>query len=69
MARAYSIHIITHHREGEPIIAFTVKHECASWLEQQPPGLLLELHVVTFGDGRGKIRDYQRADLWLENNI
>lgn len=66
MARSHSIHIVTHGKEGFPIRAFTVRYECSTWLQRQTPEFLSEVYVITFYDGGGVLRDYERADEWIK---
>jgi hypothetical protein len=49
MARASSIYVVLPYSNLEPVAAFTVKHECVTWLSRQVD--VDEFQVLTLGDG------------------
>lgn len=64
MARASNLYVAfinTH-----PVAGFTVKHECATWLERNWPKCPTNLRVRRIPDGgTGKVKDIT-ADFYLE---
>lgn len=49
MARASNIYVVHENHFIYPSVAFTVKHECITWLQGQMDIDVLE--VITLGDG------------------
>lgn len=49
MARATKVYVVVLNQH--PVAAFTVKHECQSWLDEQHPRCPTNLRVMSIPDG------------------
>lgn len=63
MARASSIYIVVDHN-CEPVAAFTVKHECITWLSEVPDSS--SFYVYIMGDGGNLMKEYKTARDFVE---
>jgi hypothetical protein len=64
MSRSHYIYVVTADEQRDPKAAFTVKHECVSYLRRQLAGYIDDMHVQLFKGGTHTETVW--APKWLE---